>query len=60
MMKMNYEQSVKRLREIIAKLKDDNTSLEDTAKLYKEGLAILNECKSTLDKITSELEEPEK
>ncbi len=60
MMKMNYEQSVKRLREIIAKLKDDNTSLEDTAKLYKEGLVILNECKSTLDKITSELEEPEK
>lgn len=54
---MNYEQSVKRLREICDKLRDENTSLEEIAKLYKEGSKLLEECKKMLDQISAELSE---
>ena len=54
-MMMNYEQSVKRIREICDKLRDENTSLEETAKLYKEGSALLKECREALEKISLEI-----
>lgn len=54
---MNYEESVKRLREICDKLRDENTSLEDTVKLYKEGTKLLEDCKMQLRQITSALSE---
>ena len=56
-MKMNYEESVKRLREICDRLRDENTSLEETAKLYKEGSKLLEECKKMLGRISAELSE---
>ncbi len=55
--KMNYEQSVKRLREICDKLRDESTSLEETSKLYKEGKALLAECRSMLEGFSKEISE---
>ena len=40
---MNFDESIKRLKEICSKLSSDGTTLEETAKLYKEGLALSEE-----------------
>ena len=53
---MNFEESIKRLREICDKLKDENTSLEETMVLYKEGMSLSNECTKLLESIKSELD----
>ncbi len=53
---MNFEQSIKRLREICDKLKDENISLEETMSLYKEGLVLSDECTKLLQSIKSELD----
>lgn len=53
---MNFEESIKRLREICDKLKDENTTLEETMILYKEGLSLSNECTRLLESIKSELD----
>lgn len=54
---MKYEESVKRLREICDKLRDENTTLEETAKLYREGIALADECKKMLDGFSAVLSE---
>lgn len=56
----DYEKSVKRLREICDRLRDESTTLEETAKLYKEGSRLADECLKMLDRISSELSEGEK
>lgn len=53
---MNFDMSIKRLKEICEKLKDENTSLEETALLYKEGLELAKSCLEVLDNIKSELD----
>ncbi len=53
---MNFEESIKRLREICDKLKDENTSLEETMILYKEGMSLSNACTKFLESIKSELD----
>ena len=52
---MKYEEAIKRLREICECLRDENTTLEETAKLYKEGMKLAEDCKMMLDKISVEL-----
>lgn len=54
---MKYEESVKRLREICDKLRDENTTLEETAKLYREGIALADDCKKMLDGFSAVLRE---
>lgn len=52
---MNYEETIKRLREICDKLRDENTTLDETAKLYKEGIGLCDSCKKMLDGYMSAL-----
>ena len=54
---MKYEEAIKRLREICDKLRDENTTLEETAKLYKEGTKLADECGKMLEQISAELSE---
>ena len=54
---MNFDESIKRLKEICAKLNDDKTSLEETVALYKEGMALSEECLKRIYDIRSELKE---
>ena len=56
---MNFDESIKRLKEICSKLSSDGTTLEETAKLYKEGLALSEECLKTIEKIKSEINSEE-
>lgn len=46
---MNFEQSVKRLDEIIGKLEDNSISLEESIEMYKEGTELLLKCRKQLE-----------
>lgn len=41
---MTFEENVKRLEEIVAKMEDKNTSLSDGIDLYAEGISVTKEC----------------
>lgn len=47
-MKMNYEESVKRLEEIVSRIEEGNLSLEDSLKLYEEGALLSDKCRKML------------
>ena len=47
-MNMNYEQSVKRLEEIVSTLESGNLSLDDSLKLYEEGAVLSENCRKML------------
>lgn len=46
---MKFEDSVKKLDEIIAALENPDVSLEDSVKLYKEGAELIGLCRKELD-----------
>ncbi|MGN0586252.1 MAG: exodeoxyribonuclease VII small subunit [Oscillospiraceae bacterium] len=46
---MKFEESVKRIDEIIALLESKDISLEDSLKYYKEGAELIGSCKKELD-----------
>lgn len=48
--KMKFEESIKRIDEIISALEDNDISLDDSIKLYKEGAKLIDGCKKELDK----------
>ncbi|MBR1368633.1 exonuclease VII small subunit [Methanocalculus chunghsingensis] len=43
-----YEEMVKRLREIARKLEDPDTPLDESIRLYKDGIDLINRCESFL------------
>lgn len=47
---MNFEQSVKRIDEIIAAMENPEISLEESVKLYQEGVKLAADCRGELDK----------
>lgn len=46
---MNFENSMKKVDEIISKLSDGDVSLEDAISLCKNGADELNRCRKMLD-----------
>lgn len=61
---MTFEQSAKRLAEIVEKLENGEVSLEEGTKLFEEGVSLVKTCYEGIDKtkgkITSAKEELEK
>ncbi len=61
---MTFEQSAKRLAEIVEKLESGEVSLEEGTKLFEEGVSLVKTCYESIDKtkgkITSAKEELEK
>ena len=45
---MNYEESINRLQEIVELLSNEKLPLEESLKLYEEGIKLTNECYKTL------------
>lgn len=43
-----YETKVERLKEIIAKIEDGNTSLDESMKLYEQGAVLIKQCETML------------
>ena len=44
----NFEDSIKRLEEIAELLEDDNTPLEESIKLFEEGIQLKDFCEEKL------------
>lgn len=49
------EENLKDIENIVEKIEDGNISLEDSIKLYKEGVKILEQCNMKIDTIEKEL-----
>ena len=47
--KMNFEQSLKRLDEIVKNLEKGDVSLADSMSLFEEGTALIKSCGTMLD-----------
>lgn len=47
--KVNFEQSMQRLEEIVAALERGDAPLEDAMKLFEEGSKLMRECTAALD-----------
>ena len=45
---MNFENSLKRLEEIISKLESNEITLEESIDIYKEGVSLLGDCRKQL------------
>ena len=51
----SLEESFTRLEEIIGALEEGKISLDDSFKLYKEGVSLVKDCNSKLDKVEKEI-----
>ncbi len=47
-MKETYETKIEHLRQIIEKIDDGNTSLDESMKLYEQGAALVKQCEILL------------
>jgi exodeoxyribonuclease VII small subunit len=43
-----YEAKIEQLRQIIEKIEDGNTSLEESMRLYEQGAALVKQCERLL------------
>ena len=52
-----YEEKIEQLRQIIAKIEDGSTCLDESMKLYEQGAALVKQCETLLaeaeEKITT-------
>ncbi|MBE6729435.1 MAG: exodeoxyribonuclease VII small subunit [Ruminococcaceae bacterium] len=46
---MTFEESLKKLEEIVAKLESGETSLDESIALYEEAVMLSSECNKALD-----------
>lgn len=51
----NLEESFEKLDDIIEKLEQSDVSLEDSFKLYNEGIKLIKNCNSQLDKVEKQM-----
>ena len=49
MKKLKYEEKVNRLEKVIKSLQEERLDLEESVKLYEEGLQLYQSCKEELD-----------
>jgi len=47
--KITFEKAMERLQEIVSRLEDGNVPLEESIKLYEEGMKLGKLCKKMLD-----------
>lgn len=57
MAKKTYEESVKRLEEIVSALESGDLSLDESMKLFEEGTKLVSFCSSSLDKAQTKIKE---
>lgn len=53
--KNTIEDNFQKLEEILKQMQSENATLEDSFKLYKEGLEIVQECNRQIDKIEKKI-----
>lgn len=52
---MNFEESILWLKEICKALNDENTTLEEVAKLYKEGMSLSQTCLEQIEEVKKDI-----
>lgn len=52
---MTLEQAFEKLEESIAMLERDDLSLEDSFKIYREGMKLIQTCNDKIDKVEKEV-----
>ncbi len=50
-MENSFEQSLTRIKEIVQKLEDNELSLDESIKLYQEGINLTTECYNKLNEV---------
>ncbi|MCH7781529.1 exodeoxyribonuclease VII small subunit [candidate division KSB1 bacterium] len=55
MTEQKFEDALKRLEEIVANLENGDVPLEDTVKLFKEGIGLAKVCKNKLQTAEKEI-----
>lgn len=55
MKKLKYEEKVNRLEKVIKSLQEERLDLEESVKLYEEGLQLYQSCKEELDEMEMKL-----
>lgn len=53
---MNIEETFKTLDDILNRLEDKDTSLEDAFKEYEKGMKLVKECNDSLDKVEKKIQ----
>lgn len=53
--KINIEEKMKRIDELIETLEGEETTLEASMKAYKEGVTLLKDCDEMLEKMEQEI-----
>lgn len=53
--KIKFEDAILKLEEIVHKMEDQSTSLEETFKLYKEGVSLYETCAKTIAAIEKDV-----
>jgi len=53
----SYEESVKRLQQIVSELEKPDISLEQSMKLFEEGVVLVKECGEVLDTAQQKVEQ---
>lgn len=56
-MEMTFEKAYERLEEISSLLADNNVSLDESLRLYSEGVKLLNFCNSKLEQAKIKLKD---
>ena len=56
---IKFEEAIERLAEINEKLEDENISLDDSVKLFKEGIELSKLCQAKLNEAKLEIEKIE-
>jgi len=58
--RISFEDALRELEEVVAKLSREDVSLEDSVRLYEEGLKLSGICSEILEKATQKITELEK
>ena len=53
--KLTYEEAMEKLKIILAKLEEDDCTLEDSMSNFKEGMELYNHCNLLLNKAEGEI-----
>ena len=53
--KMTLEENFAKLEEAVARLEADDISLEESFRIYKEGMELLRQCNTDIDKVEKQV-----
>lgn len=54
---LSFEEAMARLEEIVARLESGNIPLEDTLRLFEEGMGLARHCASRLESVEKRMEQ---